>query len=540
MELFIKLPFIQPIPFSIILVTTVSIVLLYSVFFWVTDKKKKRKKAPNAAGAWPLIGHLRLLMNDKEPLYRALGSMADKYGPAFNIRLGNQEVLVVSNWEMVKQCFGNQNDKLFSNRQTTLAAKYMLNQTTSSGFAPYGPYWRELRKIMVQQLLSKQSLESWKHLKIKEMDASFSKLNELCNNNGTGTATLIRMDEWFAELTFNVIARNVFGYQSGGRSTALTNGDTESKGERYKKTLEEALHLMSIFAVSDIFPSLEWVDRLRGLIRNMKRFGDELNSIAGCLIEEHRQKRLQSVSKSDKGVGDEQDFVDVLLSVAEKSQLPGDDPDLVIKSMILEIVSGGSETTSSTLTWALCLLLNHPHVLKKAKEELDTHVGKDRHVEESDTPKLVYINAIIKESMRLYPNGAMLDRLALEECEVGGFHVPAGGRLFVNVWKIQRDPSVWENPLEFKPERWFLSNGEKMDVDYKGHNHEFIPFGIGRRMCAGMLWASEVIHLVLPRLIHGFDMKAASANGKVDMAEMAGMVICFKKTPLEVMVNPRE
>ncbi|KAI3955983.1 hypothetical protein MKW92_033472 [Papaver armeniacum] len=511
---------------AIIVLVIVSIVLLYNVFFLVTNKKKK-KKAPNALGSWPFIGHLNVFMNYKEPLYRILGTMADKYGPAFNVRLGNQQVLVVSNWEMVQQCF-TQNDKLFSNRQTTLAAKYMLNGTTASALSPYGKYWRDLRKITVQQLLSKQRLESWKHLKIREIDASISRLNELCNNNGTGTATPIRMDDWFSELTFNVIARIVFGYQSGARSAL--SGDTASDGERYRKTLKEALHLMSSFAVSDIFPSLEWVDRSRGLVRSMKRFGDELKSIAGCLIEEHRQKRSHSLPKSDKGVGDEQDFIDVLLSVVE---LPGDDPDLVIKSMMLEALSGGSDTTSATLTWILSLLLNHPQVLRTAREELDTHVGSDRHVEESDTPKLVYVDAIIKESMRLYPNGAWIDRLTFEECEVGGFYVPAGGRLFVNVWKIQRDPSVWENPLEFKPER-FLSDG-----DLKVQNYEFIPFGIGRRICPGMLSALQVMHLVLARLIHGFDMKAASVNAEVDMAENAGMA-CYKMTPLEVMVTPRK
>ncbi|KAI3892353.1 hypothetical protein MKW92_015272 [Papaver armeniacum] len=533
MEFSLKLLWLpEPITASIVLVI-VSIVLLYNVFFLVTNKKNK---APNASGSWPLIGHLSLFMNDKEALYKILGTMADKYGPAFNVRLGNQQVLVVSNWEMVKQCCGTQNDKLFSNRPITLGVKYMLNETASSAFSPYGTYWRELRKISAQQLLSKQRLESWKHLKIKEIDASFDRLNELCNDNGTP----IRMDNWFAELTFNVFARIVFGYQSGGRSSTLSGETASSNGERYKKTLEEALHLMSSFAVSDIFPSLEWVDRSRGLVRDMKRFGDELNSIAGFLIEEHRQKRSQSVSASlsKSGVGDEQDFIDVLLSAVEQSQLPGDDPDLVIKSTMLESLSGGSDTTSTTLTWVLSLLLNHPQVLETAKQELDKHVGNDRHVEESDIPKLVYINAIIKESMRLYPNGALIDRLTFEECEVGGYHVPAGGRLFVNVWKIQRDPSVWENPLEFKPER-FMSGGEKMDVDPKGQNFEFIPFGIGRRICPGMLSALQVMHIVVARLIHGFDMKAASANGEVDMTDKAGMA-CYKMTPLEVMVTPRQ
>ncbi|KAI3892354.1 hypothetical protein MKW92_015273 [Papaver armeniacum] len=528
MEFSLKLLWLpEPITASIVLVI-VSIVLLYNVFFLVTNKKNK---APNASGSWPLIGHLSLFMNDKVTLHKTLGTLADKYGPAFNIRLGNHDILVVSDWEMVKQCFNTQNDPLFSNRPLTLGVKYIFNERTSIAFSPYGTYWRELRKIAAQQLLSKQRLESWKHLKIKEIDAAFSRLNELCG------ATPIRMDDWLSELSFNVYARVVFGYRRGGK-TAIT-GEPACNGDKYKKTLEGAFGLMSnAFAVSDVFPCLEWIDRSRGLVRDLKHFRDELNLIAGCLIEEHRQKRSQSLSKSDKGVGDEQDFIDVLLSVVEQSQLPGDDPDLVIKCIILEAIAGALDTTGKTLTWILSLLLNHPQVLKRAREEVDMHVGRDGSIDESDISKLVYTNAIIKESMRLYPNAALIDRLTFEECEVGGFHVPAGGRLMVNVWKIQRDPSVWDDPLEFKPER-FLSNDDTVDMDFKGQKYELLPFGIGRRICPGVLSALQVMHIVVARLIHGFDMKPASAGGKVDMAEKPGMGCCLM-TPLEVMVSPRE
>ncbi|KAI3877098.1 hypothetical protein MKX03_027624 [Papaver bracteatum] len=529
MEILRELLFLlDPIATVSIVVVIVSIVVLYNVFFLVTHKNTI-KKAPKASGAWPLI----------ETVYKKLGTMADKYGPAFNIRLGNQEILVLSDSEMVKKWFSIQNDKLFSNRTTPLVLKYIFNVPISVTFTPSGTYWREVRKITVQHLLSKQCLEAWKHSKIKEINASFSRLNELCSNNGTGKTTPIRMDNWLVDLIFNVFMSMFFGYQDGGKATIT--GDTASNREKYKTRIQEAFaFLLSSFAISDVFPCLEWVDRSRGLIRDSKHFRDDLNSIAGCLIEEHIRKRSQSISKSDKGVGDEQDFINVLLSIAEQ-QLPGDDPDLVIKTMILDTVSAGVDTVSKTLSWTLSLLLNHPQVLKTAKEEIDMHVGRDRHVEDSDIPRLVYINAIIKETMRLYPNLSLIDRYTSEECEVAGYHVPAGGRIILNLWKIQRDPSVWQNPLEFKPER-FLSNDDnnnKVNMDFKGQKSELLPFGIGRRICAGMLSALQVMHLVVPRLIHGFDMKAVSADGKMDMTEIPGFV-CAQVAPLEVMVTPRQ
>ncbi|KAI3923863.1 hypothetical protein MKW98_032716 [Papaver atlanticum] len=480
----------------------------------------KAKKAPEAPGAWPIIGHLRLFMSKTESPYVTLGAMADKYGPAFNVRFGCHEILVLSSWEMIKECFTT-NDALFSNRPDPLNIRQMFNCDESLGFAPYGPFWKEMRKIAAQQLLSNQQLRLWKDLKYQEIYTSFNDLNELCNKNG-GTAQ-VRMDYWFAFMTYNIFAAVVAGYQSKEPKSAVV-------GEQYKKAMEDLLHLTTVFAFSDVVPCLKWVDRLRGLVRKMNCCREELNSIAEGFIEEGRRKR-----RLREGDGD-QNFIDVLLTFKEKSQLPGQDHDAVIQSMVLDMLSGGSDTTYITLTWILALLLNNPHDVERAREELDAHVGKNRQVEESDIPNLLYIQAIIKESMRLYPTATLLPRMTMEACEVGGFHVPAGGYLYLNIWKIQRDPKVWENPSEYRPER-FLTDG-KEDMDVKGQNYELIPFGVGRRMCPGVTSALQVLHLVVARLIQGFDMKAATPDGKADLTEGVGMVT-FNKNPLEVIMTRR-
>ncbi|MCL7041506.1 hypothetical protein MKW94_005335 [Papaver nudicaule] len=503
-----KLILFQPITVSFstfpFTATIISIIFLYNVFLIVT--KEKKKKAPNASGAWPLLGHLGLFMKDK-PIYKTLGTMADTYGPAFNIQLGSQEYLVVSNKEMVKECFTS-NDKLFSNRSITLGAKYMLNHTSTVVFSPYGTYWREVRKIMMQQVLSNRRLQELQHSKIDEIDKSFAKLNDLCSKDANGTK--VSMEEWLEDMTFNISARIVFGYQSGG--------DTP-----------------------DFFPYLEFVDRLTGLVKNMKNLGDELNSIAGCFIQEHRQKRraesLSSPSSLSNEVdGDVQDFFDVLMPLMEQSRLHLDDPDLLIKTTILEPFAFWTESSTASLTWVISLLLNHPNVLKQAREEIDRHVENGKQVEASDIPKLAYMNAIIKESMRLYPFGAVLERYTTEDCEVGGFNVAAGTHVIVNVWKIHRDPSVWENPSEFRPER-FLSS-DKVGVDLYGQSNEFLPFGTGRRMCPGINLALQMMHYVLARLVQGYELKPASPDGKVDMEEKI-VITNIKMCPLEAIISLR-
>ena len=172
--------------------------------------------------------------------------------------------------------------------------------------------------------------------------------------------------------------------------------------------------------------------------------------------------------------------------------------------------------------------------LKKAQGELEHHVGMHRQVEESDMNDLVYLQAIIKETLRLYPAGPLLGpREALEDCNVAGYNVKAGTRLVVNVWKIQRDPRVWTNPSSFQPERFLTSH---VNVDVRGQNFELIPFGSGRRSCPGVSFAIQVLHLTLARLLHAFEFETP-LDQPVDMTESPGLTIP-KATPLEVLLTP--
>lgn len=186
-----------------------------------------------------------------------------------------------------------------------------------------------------------------------------------------------------------------------------------------------------------------------------------------------------------------------------------------------------------TLVWALSLVLNHNNVLKKIQDELDFHVGKERLVNESDIPNLVYLQAVVKETLRLYPAGPLFGpREFTEDCTIGGYHVPRGTRLITNLWKIQTDPRIWSDPMEFKPERFLTTH---KDVDVKGKHFELIPFGGGRRSCPGITFGLQMTQLVLAALFQAFDV---STDGPVDMAASFGLTN-VKSTPLEVLVKPR-
>lgn len=178
---------------------------------------------------------------------------------------------------------------------------------------------------------------------------------------------------------------------------------------------------------------------------------------------------------------------------------------------------------------------NNYDALKKAQDELDTHVGKNRWVQESDIKNLVYLQAIIKESLRLYPVVPLLvPHESIEDCVVSGYNIPKGTRLLVNVWKLHSDPKIWPNPHKFKPERFLTTH---RDVDVRGNHFELLPFGSGRRMCPGVLLALQVMQYVLAILLQGFKIERPS-DEPIDMSESLGVTL-RKTFPLEVHLTPR-
>lgn len=173
-------------------------------------------------------------------------------------------------------------------------------------------------------------------------------------------------------------------------------------------------------------------------------------------------------------------------------------------------------------------LLRSPDALSKARLELEQTIGKGKTIEESDITRLPYLQAVVKETLRLHPAvPLLLPRKALADVEIAGFIVPKGAQVFVNAWAIGRDELTWENPLSFMPERFLGSN-----LDFKGRNFELIPFGSGRRICPGLPLAIRMLHLMLGSLINSFDWKLEDEN--MDMEEKFGITL-QKAQPLRVI-----
>lgn len=201
--------------------------------------------------------------------------------------------------------------------------------------------------------------------------------------------------------------------------------------------------------------------------------------------------------------------------------------------------TAGTDTSSSTVEWAIAELIRHPNMLAEVQRELDSVVGRDRLVTELDLAHLTYLQAVVKETFRLHPSTPLsLPRMAAEEIEINGYRIPKGSTLLVNVWAISRDPDIWAEPLKFRPERFL--GGEKANVDVRGNDFELIPFGAGRRICAGMSLGLRMVHLLVATLAHAFEWELADGlmPEKLNMEEAYGLTL-QRAVPMMVHPKPR-
>ena len=211
--------------------------------------------------------------------------------------------------------------------------------------------------------------------------------------------------------------------------------------------------------------------------RRFHKLAAEIDEIIYRIIAERRS------SGKDEG-----DLLSMLLAAQDEdgSQMT----DKQLRDEVITLFLAGQETTALTLAWTWYLLARNPSVEQKFHAEID-QVIQGRSPTVADVPRLKYTEMIVKESMRLYPPGYGVGREAIEECEIGGYRVPAGTQVFMFQWATQRDPRFFEEPDEFYPARWteeFTSQLPK---------YAYFPFGGGPRICIGNSFAMMEIILVL-------------------------------------------
>ncbi|XP_004150165.1 cytochrome P450 93A2 [Cucumis sativus] len=475
--------------FFIWLVSTLTIRLIFA-------KNKHNSHLPPSPFALPIIGHLHLL----GPLpHKAFHKLSNRHGPLMHLRLGSVPCVVVSSPETAKQVLKTQ-ESSFSNRPHLSAVDYLTYGSADFSFAPYGPYWKFMKKLCMSELLGGRTLDSLRPMREDEIRRF---LRSLQSKAADGKEVDVGGE--LMRLSNNVISRMTLGKRCA---------EEEEEAEGIRKLVKDIAVLTGTFNVSDYIWFCKNLD-LQRLGKRLKEVRERFDEMMERMIKEHED------NCSD---GKVKDLLDILLLKF------GDENSEVkltrenIKAFVLDIFAAGTDASAITIEWALAELINHPNIMRKAREEIHKVVGNNKVIEESDIPNLPYLQAIVKETLRLH-SSPLIVRESTESCTINGYEIAPKTQVYVNVWAIGRDPNYWENPLEFEPERFMDKEGSSSVIsgDLRGQNFQLLPFGSGRRSCPGTTLALLMIQTTLGCMVQCFDWKVN--NGKVDMEEGPGLTL---------------
>ncbi|GMH20201.1 hypothetical protein Nepgr_022042 [Nepenthes gracilis] len=483
-------------------------VLFFIIRFFISKLLKPHPPLPPGPKGWPVLGCLPLLGSMP---HASLAELARRHGPIMHLKMGTCDVVVASSPDAA-MAFLKTLDHSFSNRPPGAGPTYIAYNAMDMVFADVGPRWKLLRKLANLHMLGAKDFGDWSPLRHKEVGLMVRDIYELSQ-------------QWkpvpVLELVSCALA-NIIGQKSISRRVFTAHGEESND---FKSMIVELMRLAGLFNIGDFIPAIEWMD-LQGIQGKMKRLHNKFDALLTKMLEEHMKTAHERKGSSD--------FFDIVMGIKEDDGVALTMTNY--KALLLNLFIAGTDTSSSTIEWAMAEMLKNPSILNLVQAEIDTVVGKNRRLKESDIPKLPYLQAICKETFRKHPVVPLsLPRVTSEPCEVNGYYIPKNTRLFVNVWAIGRDPELWENPHEFNPER-FLS-GKNANIEPRGNDFELIPFGSGRRICAGIRMGIAIVQYVVGTLVHSFDWKL-SDGVEIEMEAAFGLVL-GKAEKLKAMAIPR-
>ncbi|KAF3448403.1 hypothetical protein FNV43_RR09116 [Rhamnella rubrinervis] len=498
--------------FSLVMFTLSAIFVLLC-YAWMFLKSKNRSSSPLPPGPMglPLVGNLLSL--DPE-LHTYFTSLSQTYGPILKLQFGSKVGIIVSSPSLARQVLKDY-DVTFANHDVPTTGRIMSYGGCDVLWTPYGSEWRMLRKVCVLKMLGKATLDSVYILRRREVRKTvsyiYSKVGSPVN---------------FREQIFLTVLNVITNMMCGG---TVEGDDRASLGAELREVVSKMVEMVGKPNISDFYPGLARFD-LQGLAKQMEGLARKLDGIYERMIGQRR--KLEEMGCAEKS----KDFLGFLLRLVDEQDDKMPFTMNHLKALLTDMAVAGNDTSSNTMEFAMAEIMNTPKVMNQIQQELEAVVGKHNIVEELHIHKLPYLEAVVKETLRLHPPAPLLiPRCPSETCTVGGYTIPKASQVFINVWTIHRDPTKWENPLKFDPERFLNNNNIKWD--YSGNDFSYLPFGSGRRICAGILMAEKMVMYSLATLLHAFHWEVPSGE-KLDLSDKFGMSL-KKKIPLIAIPKPR-
>ncbi|KAG0598451.1 hypothetical protein M758_12G074800 [Ceratodon purpureus] len=479
-------------------IVTVLFIVLLSVYGLSRRMGKANKLLPPGPRPLPLVGNLFLL---GERTHQALAQLAKQYGNIMTLYFGSARVVVVSDAVMAKELY-SVSDANFASRpihslMKTSSKKLKLSgeEVISMGITTYNPKVREMRQLCISELFTAQKLEIMKSVRFEELQRMMATFKDLAMRADGGP---VKIRSVVSEYALRSSCRTVFN-KAFLHSEGLPKSESSLHPEAFRKWEEVNGMLLAEKNIADIIPlfrilfgslDLQGVEARWTYVTKLKL------GWTTSVVEWYQQH-----PRSENVVGEPgTDFADTLLNLGEAKYST-----TAIKSFLSELLGAGADTTGTTLEWMLLELARHPQINERLQKEVDAKFGMLRPVQEDEAAQLPYLQAFVKEVLRLHPPAVLaIPHCNTEDAMLGGYHIPAGTAVIPNLWAIQRDPKAWgEDASVFNPDRFLGS-----DLNVNGTSYQFLPFGAGRRICPGRPLAMRALYAAAGSFVHAFEWSA--------------------------------
>ncbi|CAO2188870.1 unnamed protein product [Urochloa humidicola] len=473
----------------LIAVAAVLLVLTLSVV-----NGKNGGKLPPSPPALPLIGHLHLI---SPPPHQAFHRLVARYGPLVHLRLGpSNHGVVVGSAKAARDLL--KLEAGLPQRTHSAVTRLLAYGSAGFAFAPYGAQWRFMKRLCMSELLGPRTLDLLCPVRDGELAALLREAAAAAAVRGGGAVNLSSL---LIAMANNAIMRMT--------ASALPDHLTETA----RHCAKEVTELVGSFNIADYIAVFRPFD-LQGLDRRAHAVHAKFDALLEVLIRKKEEAR-RSATPAAGEAGDEKakDLLDILMDAAEDENAEVKLTRENIKAFVLDIFTAGSDTTATTVEWMLAELINHPPCPAKLRTELDAVIGQSRLVGEQDVEHLPYLQAVLKETLRLHPPAVFAVRETIDTVHVRDYVIPPGTTVFFSIYSVGRDPAVWERPLEFDPER-FMPGGASESVEVNAQSMHLMPFGGGRRACPGLGYAVQLVPAFLASLVQCFDWSVPVEQGQ--------------------------
>ncbi|KAG5051900.1 Cytochrome P450 71D8 [Glycine max] len=480
------------------------VIALFFLLHWLAKCYKSSvvsHKLPPGPKKLPIIGNLHQLAEAGSLPHHALRDLAKKYGPLMHLQLGEISAVVASSPKMAKEIVKT-HDVSFLQRPHLVFGQMISYGGLGIAFAPYGDHWRQMRKMCATELLSAKRVQSF--ASIREDEAA-----KFINSIREAAGSPINLTSQIFSLICASISRVAFG------------GIYKEQDEFVVSLIRKIVESGGGFDLADVFPSIPFLYFITGKMAKLKKLHKQVDKVLENIIREHQEKK--KIAKEDGAEVEDQDFIDLLLKIQQDDTMDIEMTTNNIKALILDIFAAGTDTSASTLEWAMAEMMRNPKVREKAQAELRQTFREKEIIHESDLEQLTYLKLVIKETFRVHPpTPLLLPRECSQPTIIDGYEIPTKTKVMVNAYAICKDPKYWTDAERFVPERF-----EDSSIDFKGNNFNYLPFGGGRRICPGMTLGLASIMLPLALLLYHFNWELPNKMKpeEMNMDEHFGLAI---------------